>query len=47
MAEVKLQLRLPQELHAELVEAARREERSLNGQIVYLLRQVTREGKSD
>lgn len=38
MPEVKLQLRLPPELHAALVELATREERSLNGQIVYLLR---------
>lgn len=39
MAEVKLQLRLPPELHAALVEMAKEEERSLNAQIVYLLRE--------
>jgi len=41
MAEVKLQLRLPPELHAALVEMAKREHRSLNGQIVYLLSKAT------
>lgn len=41
MAEVKLQLRLPPELHAALVEMAVKEQRSLNGQIVYLLKQAT------
>lgn len=39
MADVKLQLRLPPELHAALVEWAREEERSLNAQLVYLLRE--------
>lgn len=39
MADVKLQLRLPPELHAALVEMAKQEQRSLNAQIVYLLRE--------
>lgn len=34
---VNLNLRLPPDLHAALTEAARRENRSLNRQIVYLL----------
>lgn len=42
MAETKLQLRLPPELHAALVEMAKREQRSLNGQIVYLLSQAAK-----
>ena len=46
MADVKLQLRLPTELHAALVEIAKAEHRSLNGQIVYLLAQATESGKS-
>jgi hypothetical protein len=37
---IRLNLRLPDDLHAELVEWARREERSLHAQILYLLRQA-------
>jgi hypothetical protein len=37
---VKLVLRLPADLHAVLVEMAKQEQRSLNGQIVYLLQQA-------
>lgn len=40
---VRLMLRLPVDLHATLVAEARREERSLNAQIVYLLRQALTE----
>ena len=38
--DVKLSIRLPADMHATLTEQAKREERSLNGQIVYLLRQT-------
>ena len=37
--EVKLLLRLPPDLHAALVEFAKHQTRSLNGQIVHMLRQ--------
>ncbi len=40
--EVRYALRLPPELHAALVETARREDRSLNQQLIYLLRQAVR-----
>jgi hypothetical protein len=41
MAEaVRMLLRLPPDLHAVLVERARLNERSLHGQIVYLLRRA-------
>jgi hypothetical protein len=40
--EVRYALRLPPDLHAALVEMARREERSLNQQMVYVLRQAVR-----
>ena len=40
--EVRYALRLPPDLHAALVEMARREERSLNQQIIYVLRQAVR-----
>ena len=40
--EVRFALRLPPDLHAALVEMARREERSLNQQLLYLLRQAVR-----
>lgn len=33
-------LRLPDELHAELAEAARADERSLNSEIIWLLRRM-------
>jgi len=36
--EIRLTLRLPQELHARLQWLAQDQERSLNGQIVYLLK---------
>lgn len=39
-AVVRLFVRLPSDLHAQLVELARREDRSLNGQIVHLLRRA-------
>ncbi len=35
-------LRLPPDLHAALVELARREDRSLNQQLIHLLRQAVR-----
>jgi hypothetical protein len=41
-AVIKLVLRLPPDLHAALVQRAREEQRSLNGQIIYLLRQSLR-----
>jgi hypothetical protein len=37
---VRLLLRLPPDLHAVLVAMAKREQRSLHGQIVYLLRKA-------
>ena len=40
--EVRYALRLPPDLHAALVELARREDRSLNQQLIYLLRQAVR-----
>ena len=40
--EVRYALRLPPDLHAALVEMARHEERSLNQQIIYVLRQAVR-----
>ncbi len=41
MAEtVKLQLRLPVDVHRAVADLAEREDRSINGQIVYLLRQA-------
>ncbi len=42
---VRLLLRLPPDLHAKLVTWAEHEDRSLNGQIVHLLRQVAAERK--
>jgi hypothetical protein len=39
-AVVRMLLRLPADLHAELVVRAEREQRSLHGQIVYLLRRA-------
>ena len=38
MGDVRIGLRLPADLHARIVELARQEQRSLNGQLVYLLR---------
>lgn len=44
MAEiVNLLLRLPSDMHATLTEWARREQRSLHGQIIYLLRRAIEE----
>ena len=40
--EVRYALRLPPALHAALVDMARREDRSLNQQLIYLLRQAVR-----
>ena len=40
--EVRYALRLPPDLHAALVELARREDRSLTQQLIYLLRQAVR-----
>ena len=40
--EVRYSLRLPPDLHAALVEMARREDRSLNQQLIRLLRQAVR-----
>ena len=40
---VRLLLRLPADLHAALVAMAEREERSLHGQIIYLLRKAVEE----
>ena len=40
--EVRYSLRLPPDLHQALVELARDEDRSLNQQILYLLRQGVR-----
>lgn len=37
---IRVLLRLPSDLHTALAEWAQDEERSLNGQIVYLLRQA-------
>jgi hypothetical protein len=45
--EVKLLLRLPPDLHAVLVELARRETRSLNGQLVHMLRQAVVEAQEE
>jgi hypothetical protein len=39
-SETRLTLRLPTDLHDALKELARRESRSVNGQIVYLLREA-------
>ena len=40
--EVRYALRLPPDLHAALVEIARREDRSLNQQLIHLLRDAVR-----
>jgi hypothetical protein len=41
----QLTLRLPDDLHAELVEWARQEERSMHSLILYLLRQALARGR--
>jgi hypothetical protein len=40
VARVNMQIRLPADLHAELLALAQAEERSINGQLVYILRQA-------
>ena len=40
----QLYLRLPDELHEQLVKLAERERRSLNAQIIYLLEHAVRQG---
>lgn len=45
--DVRLVLRLPLELHEKLVGLADQEERSLNGEIVYLLRNLIVSGEAD
>ncbi len=40
--EVRYALRLPPDLHAALVELARREDRSLNQQLIHMLREGVR-----
>ena len=43
--EVRYALRLPPDLHAALVELARREDRSLNQQLIHMLREGVRQDK--
>ncbi len=43
--EVRYSLRLPPDVHERLVELARREDRSLNQQLVYMLRQGLRRAR--
>lgn len=45
VGEVKLMLRLPPDVHAAIVEIAKQETRSLNGQLVYFLRKAVAEHK--
>ena len=40
--EIRYALRLPPDLHAALVELARREDRSLNQQLIHMLREGVR-----
>lgn len=42
---VKLQVRLPRELHEQLQALSESEQRSLNGQIIYLLRQAVEQAQ--
>lgn len=44
--EVKLQLRLPADIHKWVTELAKSNERSLNGQLVYLIREDKLRGKN-
>lgn len=44
--DIKLQVRIPPELHKQVQERARDEERSLNGQILYLLRLALAAGEA-
>jgi hypothetical protein len=44
--EIRITLRIPASLHAALLERARRDLRSLNGEIVYLLQRATSEPDS-
>lgn len=43
---VKLFVRLPTDLHAALVDSAKNEHRSLNGQIIHLLTEALRPRKA-
>ena len=45
-AEVKLTIRIPAALHRQLVELARRDRRSLNGEIVVLLERAAADANS-
>lgn len=45
-SEARITLRLPKELHQRLMEEAKRQERSVNGQIVYLLKQALDQAKA-
>jgi hypothetical protein len=40
VGEIRVLLRVPPELHAALTKLARRETRSLNGQLIHMLRQA-------
>lgn len=44
---VKLQVRLPRDLHEQLQGLSESEQRSLNGQIVYLLRQAVAQAQAE
>lgn len=44
---VKLQVRLPRDLHEQLQALSEEEQRSLNGQIVYLLRRAIEQSATD
>ncbi|TDB97555.1 Arc family DNA-binding protein, partial [Actinomadura sp. 7K534] len=44
---VRISLRLPEELHARLVEQAARDRRSLNSQILHLLEETLDAAESD
>lgn len=44
---IKLQVRLPRDLHEQLQILAEEEQRSLNGQIVYLLRQAAAQAQAE
>ena len=45
--DVRLQIRRPKDLHEAIVRLANNEERSLNGQLVWLLRQALKAQESD
>jgi hypothetical protein len=44
---VKLQVRLPRDLHEQLQMLSEEEQRSLNGQIVYLLRRAVEQSAAE